>query len=69
VFPEPGPDRKVRGVVSVARDITEQGKVGQKLSLSPKSVDTYRSRIMRKLSIGDVPGLVKFAIRHGLTSY
>ena len=28
-----------------------------------------RSRIMRKLSIGDLPGLVKFAIRHGLTSY
>jgi DNA-binding NarL/FixJ family response regulator len=32
-------------------------------------VDTYRSRIMRKLGIGDLPGLVKFAIRHGLTSY
>jgi len=24
---------------------------------------------MRKLGIGDLPGLVKFAIRHGLTSY
>ena len=36
---------------------------------SYKSVDTYRSRIMRKLGIGDLPGLVKFAIRHGLTPY
>jgi DNA-binding NarL/FixJ family response regulator len=45
------------------------GEVAALLSLSPKSVDTYRSRIMRKLGIGDMPGLVKFAIRHGLTSY
>lgn len=42
--------------------------VGQMLGLSPKSVETYRSRLMRKLEIGDMPGLVKFAIRHGLTS-
>lgn len=44
-------------------------EVATSLSLSPKSVDTYRSRVMRKLGIGDMPGLVKFAIRHGLTSY
>jgi DNA-binding NarL/FixJ family response regulator len=38
------------------------------LSLSPNTVDTYRSRLMRKLGMSDVPSLVKFAIRHGLTS-
>lgn len=37
------------------------------LSLSPKTIETYRSRLMRKLGITDVPGLVKFAIQHGLT--
>jgi two-component system, NarL family, response regulator NreC len=42
--------------------------VGKMLSLSPKSVDTYRSRLMLKLGISDLPGLVKFAIRHGLTT-
>ena len=36
--------------------------------LSPKSVDTYRSRLMRKLGVADVTALVKFAIQHGLTS-
>jgi DNA-binding CsgD family transcriptional regulator len=42
--------------------------VAKLLGLSPKSVDTYRSRIMLKLGVGDLPGLVKFAIRHGLTT-
>jgi DNA-binding CsgD family transcriptional regulator len=37
------------------------------VNLSPKSVDTYRSRLMKKLRVPDVPGLVKFAIQHGLT--
>ena len=37
------------------------------LSLSVKTVDTYRSRLMHKLDISDLPSLVKFAIQHGLT--
>jgi len=37
------------------------------LSLSPKTVETYRSRLMHKLGLGDLPSLVKFAIQHGLT--
>jgi DNA-binding NarL/FixJ family response regulator len=37
------------------------------LSLSPKTVETYRSRLMQKVGVKDVPGLVKFAIQHGLT--
>ena len=40
----------------------------QRLGLSPKSVETYRSRLMAKLGIEDLPSLVKFAIRHGVTS-
>jgi DNA-binding NarL/FixJ family response regulator len=37
-------------------------------SLSPKTVETYRSRLMSKLSIDNLPGLVKFAIAQGLIS-
>jgi DNA-binding CsgD family transcriptional regulator len=37
------------------------------VNLSPKSVDTYRSRLMKKVGVSDVPALVKFAIQHGLT--
>jgi DNA-binding NarL/FixJ family response regulator len=31
-------------------------------------VDSYRSRMMQKLQVSDVTGLVKLAIQHGLTS-
>ena len=37
------------------------------LSLSQKTVETYRSRLMQKLNIKNIPSLVKFAIQHGLT--
>ena len=37
------------------------------LFLSPKTVDTYRSRLMQKLDIDNVAGLVRFAIACGLT--
>jgi DNA-binding CsgD family transcriptional regulator len=38
------------------------------LRLSPKTVETYRSRIMTKLGVDDLAGLVRFAIRHGLAT-
>jgi DNA-binding NarL/FixJ family response regulator len=41
--------------------------IARALSLSPKTVDTYRSRLMQKLDIGNFAALVKFAIACGLT--
>ncbi|MBI2277790.1 MAG: response regulator transcription factor [Dechloromonas sp.] len=43
-------------------------EIARQLHVSPKTVDTYRSRMMQKLGIGDLPGLVKFALQHGLTT-
>lgn len=42
--------------------------IAQALSLSPKTVETYRARIMRKLKVHDTVELVKFAMRHGLVT-
>lgn len=42
------------------------GEIGDRLHLSPKTVDTYRSRLMRKVGVADVAGLVKVAVREGL---
>lgn len=41
--------------------------VARKLQLSPRTVETYKARLMRKLGLTDLPALVKFAVRHGLT--
>jgi DNA-binding NarL/FixJ family response regulator len=43
-------------------------EIAARLELSPKTVDTYRASLMRKLDIHDVAGLVKFAIQRDLTS-
>lgn len=64
-------ERLSRRELQVLKLIVEghtSNEVGALLGLSPKSVDTYRSRTMAKLQIGDLAGLVKFAVRHGVTS-
>ena len=38
------------------------------LDVSSKTVETHRMRLMDRLDIHDVPGLVRFAIRAGLVS-
>lgn len=45
-----------------AKDIAEL------LEISPKTVDTYRAGLMRKLNVHDLVGLVKFAIERNLTT-
>jgi len=40
--------------------------IGECLHLSPKTIDTYRSRLMAKLGVADLPALVRLAIREGL---
>jgi len=42
-------------------------EIASRLELSPKTVDTHRASLMRKLKIHDVAGLVKFAINRKLT--
>jgi DNA-binding NarL/FixJ family response regulator len=42
--------------------------IARRLDLSVKTVEAHRSELMERLDIHDLPGLVRFAIRHGLTS-
>jgi len=52
-------------LVMVARGKSSTA-IGEELHLSSKTVDTYRSRLMAKLKLGDVPAIVRWAIREGL---
>lgn len=50
--------------------LVAEGKTSQEiagmLSIASKSVDTYRSRLMQKIGVTDMAGLIKFAIQHGV---
>jgi len=56
-----------REVLQLVVEGKSSAEIAGILSLSLKTVETYRSRLMRKLGISDLPALVKFAIQHGLT--
>ncbi|OGO28380.1 MAG: DNA-binding response regulator [Chloroflexi bacterium RBG_16_54_11] len=43
-------------------------EIGKSLNLSPKTVESYRSRMMQKLGVSDLIELIKFAIKNGLIS-
>jgi len=60
-------DREREVLQSVA-DGHSNAETARLLSLSVKSVETYRGRLMQKLGIENLAGLVKFAIEHGLTN-
>jgi PAS domain S-box-containing protein len=57
-----------RQVLQLTVDGLTSAEIAHRLLLSPKSVETYRSRLMAKLRLADLPSLVKFALRHGLTA-
>jgi DNA-binding NarL/FixJ family response regulator len=41
-------------------------KIAQVMQLSPKTVESHRSQLMKRLNIHDITGLVRYAIRVGL---
>ena len=57
-----------RRVLRLVVEGKSNAEAAQLLGLSPRTVETYRIRLMDKLQVDDLPSLVKFAIRNGLTS-
>jgi RNA polymerase sigma factor (sigma-70 family) len=57
-----------REIVQLVVEGKSSAEIAKILYISPNTVDTYRSRLMQKLGLNDLPSLVKFAIQHGLTS-
>lgn len=56
-----------REILQLVVEGKSSAEIGNILALSPKTVETYRSRLMKKLGLSNLPELVKFAIQHGLT--
>jgi two-component system response regulator NreC len=60
-------DRERQILQLVAEGHTNR-QIATALGISPKTVDTHRTRLMTKLDIHDTPGLVRYAIRKGIVS-
>jgi DNA-binding NarL/FixJ family response regulator len=43
-------------------------EIAESLSLSPRTVETYRARMMEKLGLQDLAALIRFAIQRGVVS-
>lgn len=57
-----------REVLQLLAEGRTGSEIAERLSLSPKTVETYRARLVEKLGIRDVAGLVRFAIQRGIIS-
>jgi DNA-binding CsgD family transcriptional regulator len=49
--------------IASGKTVTE---IGEELSLSPKTISTYRSRVLLKLRVKNSEAIVQYAIRNGL---
>jgi len=61
-------NEREREILCLLADGQTSVEISERLTLSPRTVDNYRSVIMQKLNIHHLPGLVKFAIQHGVIS-
>jgi DNA-binding NarL/FixJ family response regulator len=74
VVQQTGPDDPLERLSSRERQVLQLlaeghsvAEIAATLSLSPKTVETYRARMMEKLGIYELAGLVRFAIQQGVT--
>ena len=59
--------QREREVLQLLSEGKSTKQIGQKLHLSPKTVEAHRLRMMDKLQIDNVAQLTKYAIQEGLT--
>lgn len=59
--------RRERDVLRLIAEGRRTKEIAEDLGISPKTVETYRGRLGHKLRIDTLAGLVKYAIRAGIT--
>ena len=58
-------DRELEVALMLAQGL-RQGQIAERLSLSPKTVNTHKSRLFEKLAIADTVALARLMGQHGL---
>ncbi len=59
--------RELEVIKYISQGLTNQ-QIAKELFISPRTVDTHRTNIMRKLDVHNVASLIRFAFQNGLTA-
>jgi DNA-binding NarL/FixJ family response regulator len=57
-------EREIEILTLIAEGLSSK-QVGEKLFISPRTVDTHRTNLMNKLDIHNIAGLIRFALKNG----
>lgn len=57
-------EREIEILALIAEGLSSK-QIGEKLFISPRTVDTHRTNLMNKLDIHNVAGLIRFALKNG----
>jgi DNA-binding NarL/FixJ family response regulator len=58
--------QREREILQLVVEGKTSAEIAETLYLSPKTVESYRSRMMKKLGTPDMPSLIKLAVQEGL---
>lgn len=58
-------NREIQILEKIAKGMSSH-EISREIHISPKTVDTYRNRLMNKLKLKNIRDIVVFAYRHGL---
>lgn len=61
-------DRELEILQLVAEELTSE-KIGEKLFISPRTVETHRKNIIAKTNCSTVIGMIKFGVEHGIVQW
>lgn len=57
-------EREIEILMLIAEGLSSK-QIGEKLFISPRTVDTHRTNLMNKLDIHNIAGLIRFALKNG----
>jgi DNA-binding NarL/FixJ family response regulator len=57
-------EREIEILTLISEGLSSK-QVGEKLFISPRTVDTHRTNLMNKLDIHNIAGLIRFALKNG----
>ncbi len=66
--PSLGLTRREREVVQLLAEGHNNREVAERLGRSPKTIETHRARVMRKVGAGSLAELVRYAVREGIVA-